>query len=81
VQRLERIHGLRGARFLSETALRRFAFLDVDTSKKISQEYQTWDEFVQAAPEQVARQFGTSPAMVQGWQAGLAARRTAFLNC
>jgi molecular chaperone HtpG len=72
LERQERIHGLRGARFLSETALRRFAFLDGETSRKISQEYQTWDEFVQAEPALVARQFGTSPAMVQGWQAGLA---------
>jgi molecular chaperone HtpG len=70
--RQDRLRGLRGTRFLSETALKRYAFLDGEVSKKISRTYPTWDEFLSADPAQVARQVGTRPAIVQGWQTGLA---------
>jgi hypothetical protein len=70
--RQEGMRGLQGARYLSEAALKRYASLDGEASKKISRTYPTWDEFLRADPALVARQIGMHHTIVQAVQTSLA---------
>lgn len=69
--RQERLRGLRGHRYLSEAALKRYASLDGEVSKKISRTYPTWDEFLRADAALVARQVGLHHTIVQAIQTSL----------
>jgi len=69
--RQDRLQKLGGARYLSETALKRYAFLEGEVSRKISRLFPTWDEFIQADADQVARQIGANQMIVQAAQTSL----------
>ena len=62
---------MHGSRYLSETALKRYAFLEGEVSRKISRLFPTWDQFIQADPDQVARQIGANRMTVQAAQTSL----------
>jgi len=69
--RQDRLQKLRGSRYLSETALKRYAFLEGEVSRKISRLFPTWEEFIQADADQVARQIGANQMIVQAAQTSL----------
>ena len=69
--RQEELHKLQGTRFLSETAVRRYASLDPATSARISMEYPTWEAFIQADSNVVAAKLGINRFMVQAAQNSL----------
>jgi molecular chaperone HtpG len=69
IARQDRLRNLQGSRYLSETALKRYASLDSEISRKISRLFPTWDEFTQADAGQVARQIGANQMTVQTAQA------------
>jgi len=71
IVRQDRLRTLQGPRYLSETALKRYAFLDGELSRKISRQFPTWDEFIQADADQVARQIGANRHTVQAAQESL----------
>jgi len=71
ITRQDRLRQLRGSRYLSETALKRYAFLEGDVSRKISRMFPTWHEFIQADPDQVAREIGANRMTVQAAQTSL----------
>jgi molecular chaperone HtpG len=71
LSRQEQFRNLRGARFLSEAALKRYAGLDGGISRRIIPDFPTWDAFLGADPGQIARQAGISPSIVRGAQASL----------
>jgi hypothetical protein len=71
IVRQDRLRTLQGPRYLSETALKRYAFLEGEVSRKISRLFPTWDEFIQADADQVARQIGANRAIVQAAQESL----------
>jgi molecular chaperone HtpG len=71
LNRQERFRALNGARFLSETVLRRYASLDGEVSRMISQSFPTWNEFLQADAGQIARQLGINHAIVHAVQDSL----------
>jgi len=71
IVRQERLRTLQGPRYLSETALGRYAHLDSEVSRKIGEQFSTWDEFIQADPQQVSRQIGINEMIVQAAQASL----------
>jgi molecular chaperone HtpG len=71
IVRQDRLRTMQGPRFLSETALKRYAFLEGEVSRKISRQFPTWDEFIQADADQVARQIGANRAIVQAAQQSL----------
>ena len=52
--------------------LRRYAGLDGEVSRKISQTYPTWDEFLRADPTHVARLVGVSRVIAQAIQNSIA---------
>ena len=69
--RQDRLRTLQGPRYLSESALRRYASLDSEVSGKISRLFPTWEEFIGADAGQVARQAGVNPMIVQAAQSSL----------
>jgi molecular chaperone HtpG len=71
IARQDRLRSLRGARYLSETALHRYAALDSEVSKKISRSFPTWEEFIRADAGQVARNLGINRNIVQAVQTSL----------
>lgn len=71
IVRQDRLRALQGPRYLSETALKRYAFLEGEVSRKISRLFPTWDEFIQADADQVARQIGANSRTVQAAQESL----------
>lgn len=60
IVRQDNLRNLHGSRYLSEIALMRYANLDSEVSRKISRLFPTWDEFIQADTEEVARQLGVN---------------------
>jgi molecular chaperone HtpG len=71
IVRQDRLKTLQGPRYLSETALKRYAFLEGEVSRKISRMFPTWDEFIQADADHVARQIGANRHTVQAAQESL----------
>lgn len=71
IVRQDRLRTLNGPHYLSEAALRRYASLDSEVSRKISRLFPTWDGFIQADTDQVARQIGINQMIVQAAQASL----------
>ena len=71
IGRQDRLRHLQGKRYLSETALKRYASLDGEVSRKISRLFPTWDQFIQADADQVARQIGANRMTVQAAQTSL----------
>jgi molecular chaperone HtpG len=71
IVRQDRLRQLQGPRYLSETALKRYAFLEGDVSRKISRMFPTWEQFIQADSDQVARQIGANRMTVQAAQTSL----------
>jgi molecular chaperone HtpG len=64
---------LRGARYLSESALRRHAALDGEVSKQISRRFPTWQEFLDADSDLIGHQVGLRPEMVKAVKEALTA--------
>ena len=65
IGRQDRLRALQGKRYLSESVLRRYASLDAEVSGRISHEFPTWDQFIDADADQVARQIGANRMIVQ----------------
>jgi len=71
IVRQDKLQNLQGSRYLSETALKRYAFLEGEVSRKISRLFPTWDQFIQADAEQVSRQIGVNRVTIQAAQTSL----------
>ena len=71
IARQDRLRNLEGSRYLSEAALKRYASLDSGVSRKISRLFPTWDKFIRADTDQVARQIGINQMIVQAAQRSL----------
>lgn len=64
---------LSGDRFLSESVLQREAGLSDQLSRAISRQYRTWQAFLDADPNEVARQVGARPIIIEAAKQALAA--------
>jgi len=71
IVRQDRLRQLQGSRYLSETALKRYAFLEGEVSRKISRLFPTWEQFIQADADHVARQTGANRVTIQAAQTSL----------
>jgi len=69
--RQDRLRSQQGKRYLSETALKRYAFLEGEVSRKISRLFPTWEGFIQADADHVAREIGANQMIVQAAQTSL----------
>jgi molecular chaperone HtpG len=79
IQRQTALRDLRGARYLSETILRREG-LSGEASRKISSLYPSWDTFVGTDPHEISSKVGVKPAMVEAVQTALAAPHSQIRN-
>jgi molecular chaperone HtpG len=71
IVRQDRLRTLQGSRYLSEAALKRYAFMEGEVSHKIIRLFSTWEEFIMADADQVAHQIGANRLTVQAAQTSL----------
>jgi molecular chaperone HtpG len=73
LNRQERLRGLSGDRYLSETVLKRVVDLSDRVSREISRRYETWQAFLEADNDQVAAFVSVHPTLIQAAKAALLA--------
>lgn len=73
LSRQEPLQRLNGDRFLSESVLKRETDLNDRLSREISQKYGTWQEFLNADTDEVARRVGTRSGTIQAAKESLIA--------